>query len=271
MRISTVACDSLKKKNVRKYLGVTSDHLGKPKAEIIGRALQKAGATVQTFQNSLNRYSRLINFQMPLAVISTDTSISRRDAQAKLPKVIINAWTGNDPQMLQAGAYRYAMSEGNGCLVCQHWSDIEGHPDLMSICLRTGINPHVFRESIRENTPLKATNLPEDLTGLKFVEGYQVMCDTFHVETRNLRREFGVPFLAGVAGALLGLSLVSERNKLFENDVLTKNLLKLRCVLSPNLTTLFLDPPVRRADCICADEDYLTAYRKKWDARSLSS
>lgn len=183
--------------------------------------------------------------------------------QAKLPKVVVNAWTGNDPTLMQAGAYRYEMSRGGACLMCQYWDDVEGHPDMAELANKSKIDPLAYAEAIRENEPLKWENVPERARGLKFAEGYRAMCDAFQITTGNLRREFAVPFVSGIGGALLALILVLEGGKISKTDAPLQS--QLRFVLSSESSSLFVEPPTRRADCICTDPIYASAYSRKWE------
>jgi len=262
VRFHMVDSDIMRQKNVRKYLGVHPEDLGRLKAAVLGEKLTRLGAAAEAFKFTLNAYSRKVNFQIPFAIVSTDTSISRRDLQAKLPKVVVNAWTSNDRTMLQAGAYRYEMSRGGACLVCQYREDVEGHPDLAELALRSKIDPLTFAEAIRENEPLPGKNVPENVAGLRFMEGYRTMCDAFQIPRENLRQEFSVPFVAGIGGALLAFTLVCEGSHLLEDGEPLRN--QLRFVLSPDLSYLFTDQAAQRADCICTDQAYVQTYKEKW-------
>ncbi len=258
----TVDRDIVKEKNVSKYLGVSEGELGSCKAVTLSEKLKRLGASAEPHKVSLNEYSRKVDFYIPLAIVSTDTSISRRDVQAKLPRIILNSWTGNNPSMLQAGVNRYQMSRGGACLICQYWENLEGHPDLTALGQKSGISATAFFESIRENEPISGRRLPESLAGLKVLEGYRAMCDAFEIPVGNLRRQFAVPFIAGIGGALLAFALVCEGSDLLGEKELPRGLL--RFALSPAVTRLWREPVEQRANCICGDSDYLQAYRKKW-------
>ena len=261
-RFHIVDNDTVKEKNARKYLGLSQPDVGKGKAAALGEKIASLGGTSEPYRLSLNAYSRKMDFRIPFGIVSTDTSVSRRDMQAKLPKVVVNAWTGNDPTMMQAGAYRYEMARGGACLICQYWDDVEGHPDMVELANRSKIDPLAYAEAIRENEPLAWESVPGNVRGLKFAEGYRAMCDALQITTGNLRREFAVPFISGIGGALLALVLVLEGSKL--SKTVDPQQGQLRFTLSSESSSLFLDPPTRRADCICTDSIYAQAYRQKW-------
>jgi hypothetical protein len=254
--------DAIKAKNIEKYLGLSPRDLGKAKAVTLGEKIASLGGASETYKLSLNAYSRKMDFQVPFAIVSTDTSVSRRDMQAKLPKVVVNAWTGNDSTMMQAGAYRYEMSQGGACLMCQYWDDVEGHPDMVELANKSKIDPLIYAEAIRENELLRWKNVPGNAQGLKFAEGYRAMCDALQITTGNLRREFAVPFISGIGGALLALILVLEGSEISRTAGPLHD--QLRFVLSSESSSLFVDPPMRRSGCICTDPIYTQAYAQKW-------
>jgi hypothetical protein len=260
--------DTIKAKNTRKYLGLSPQDLGKAKAVALGEKVVSLGGASEIYKLSLNAYSRKMDFRVPFAIVSTDTSVSRRDMQAKLPKVVVNAWTGNDPKMMQAGAYLYEMSQGGACLTCQYWDDVEGHPDMVELANKSKIDPLAYAEAIRENESLTWGNVPGSAQGLKFAEGYRAMCDALQITTGNLRREFAVPFISGIGGALLALILVLEGSEISKTAEHLHN--QLRFALSSESSSLFVDLPTLRPGCICTDPIYTQAYAQKWGGATSS-
>jgi hypothetical protein len=254
--------DTVKPKNIIKYLGITDKELGQSKAQVLSKKFGELGSTNSYFKDSLNDYCRDKNYRITLAIIATDTSISRRDLQAKLPKVIINSWTGVRQSLLQSGVSRHEMNKGTACLICEYWEDVEGHPDLPSLAGKTGTDPVSLSQLIRENQPVGELGGANKMAGTKFVESYKTMCDTLNVKTGDLHREFGVPFISAITGAFLALAIICEGNSFLCCGTLSKNLL--RFVSAPASLQFFVDPTSQRKDCICNDKDYLEQYKKKW-------
>lgn len=259
--------DRIKPKNAAKYFGISDREVGQSKAEIISMCFASLGTTVAHFKRSLNEYAEQKAYDIELAVISTDTSISRRDLQAKLPKIVLNSWTGVRQSLLQSGVSRHEMDKGAPCLICEYWDDVEGHPDLPSLAGRSETDPVTLYQLFRENHPTGDIGKSSGVSETKFIDSYKPMCDAFNVKTGDLQKEFGVPFISAISGALLAFLIIFEGSGIISTSEIPRSN-TLRFVSSESTTKFFTDPISRHEDCVCNDSDYIKQYRKKWSSSS---
>ncbi|MDG6970589.1 MAG: hypothetical protein JRN54_05720, partial [Nitrososphaerota archaeon] len=116
---------NLNRSNCKKYLGPSKLIPGKGKARTMASLLRSRGIAATPFKGSLNDYGRHTRFEIPLAICAADSSVTRRDLQAKLPKAILNAWTGSTGTSLLTGVSRHSFDGVEECLNCAYWEDVE--------------------------------------------------------------------------------------------------------------------------------------------------
>jgi ThiF family len=103
--------------NLQRYvLGMYKDaQQGKPKTAIAARTFRSTGIEVEKVALSLEEYTdKHGGLRIPTVCISVDNVPSRRAAQALLPKLILNGWTGN----LALGSSWHRFSDERACLAC---------------------------------------------------------------------------------------------------------------------------------------------------------
>ena len=246
-------------KNVRKYLGLSAGDLGRPKTDTLAGLIDGSGLTVVRRQLSANRFLRSTSAPPALAITCTDTAVSRRDIQSHLPGLVLDAWSGNDPLMLQAGVGWRGFGRGGSCLICNHWTSREPHPDREAAAKTYGYTAHDLASAIRENTDLPPRQGFGNVNRSQFI-GQGNMCD--EVPAVDGRRQYSVPFVAAAAGALLALEVVVlGDSRLWPYRRRTPSL---RIGIHPWESNLYSDRSTPKMGCICQDEVWVNAHRRLW-------
>ena len=178
--------------NSRKYIGLSSSDLKQPKAKHLSKILKDRSISAKPFQMSINEYARKVGFKIPLAISAIDSSVGRRDLQAKLPETILNGWTGGDDQTLFTGVGRHSFDGIEECLNCAYWTDIEGTPNFVDLAPHLNTNSMDLYEQWREGYPMPRTAKSTYKTDERFLDGYFSACGNYSINVGSIRREFSI-------------------------------------------------------------------------------
>lgn len=249
--------------NSRKYIGLTKKNRGSSKAYMLAQILNDRGISARAFRTSTNEYSNKVDFKIPLAISAMDSSISRRDLQAKLPKTIINAWTGGHSQSLFAGVSRHSFDGIEECLNCAYWTNAEGTPNFVDMAPRLNTNSMTMFEMWREGKSLSSRMMKQE-DGMRFLDGYFNACQNFSIRAGSIRREFSIPFISAIGGALLALNLIFEGSEQHAHCRLHGK--RITFIMGPEAASLGLEPMAARKNCICNDPVYKKVYSDIWQS-----
>lgn len=258
-RVILVDNSAVAEKNVHKYLGLNSKDLGLPKTQTMAKLLESTGFRVERADMTASEFGRSQPAPPPLAVTCTDTGVSRRDIQSRLPGLVLDGWSGNDPLMLQAGVGWRGFARGGSCLICNHWETREPHPDREAEARKYGYSAHELASAIRENRGLPPRTGFQQID-IGEVTGVRDRCD--EVPSVDGRRQYSVPFVAAAAGAMVALELsvlADVRLRRFR-----RRLPNLRLGIHPNGSDLYPDRTAPKRVCLCRDGDWVSAYRRLW-------
>jgi hypothetical protein len=254
---------SLSASNRRKYLSLRGIGGRGGKADALRRVLSTRGLRAEARRCSVNEYGRDVAFRIPLAVTSVDSSIARRDVQAKLPRTVLNAWTGGAEDSLFAGASRHSFDGTEECLNCAYWSDTEGEvANLVELALRLGTSSQSLFRKRREGEPFPEARGAKSSPEGRFLDGYVNACENLTVAQGSVRREFSIPFVAAIGGALLAFALVAEGSPdlaAFRSYRLRRNF-----SMASSFSAYFEEPAASRRGCLCQDDNYRAVYAEKW-------
>jgi hypothetical protein len=253
----------MSRSNVRKYLGISGDELRERKSALLARIWRSHGFRAEAFDIPVNAYGRRTGFNIPIAISAVDSSIARRDIQAKLPRIVLNAWTGGSDDILFAGTSRHSFDGAEECLNCAYWNDTEGMlSNLVDIAQRTGSDSSTLSRKRRDGhefPPLRGLPAVRDR---RYLDGYYNACERWSVQRGTVERNFSVPFNAAIAGALLASALVAEGSAPFA--AARSHGVRRNFAMAPTFTALFSEPASAREGCICQEPAYRTAYGEKW-------
>ena len=252
----------INRSNLRKYIGLSGGERGKGKADVLARLLHTRGINAKSYTRSINDYGHEVRFDIPMAICSTDTSIARRDLQAKLPRVVLNAWTGGSDDALFAGASRHLFDGIGECLNCAYWNDVEGALNLVDVAMPIGTDSRSLYRRRREGRefPPQTKHVPD--RDQRFLDGFFNACDKLPVKPGSVQRDFSIPFIAAIAGALLASSIAAEGCP--EGADQRLNGTRLRFAMAHSFSSVYSEPAAARAGCICRDPTYQAVFHQKW-------
>lgn len=249
--------------NCKKYICLSKVDRGKGKAHTVAQMLRSRGIDARPFPISLNQYGQLVGFKIPLAICAADTSVVRRDLQAKLPKTVLNSWTGSSELSLFTGVSRHSFDGVEECLNCAYWEDVEGKANLVDVAMSSGSDSMKLFSALREGEPFPHTLGAPTSREVRFLDGYANACEVARVQVGSVRREYSVPFVAAIGGALLALSIIIEGSDLQPSNWLHGQ--RLGFAMGPRFSSVHKEPMAAREECICRDPLYRREYARMWE------
>jgi hypothetical protein len=264
--------------NLQRYLLGTYSDVSVSKVELARRAFQTTKLTTELYRVTLEQFAKTRGgIDIPTICISVDNKDSRRSAQALLPKLVINGWTGDS----SLGASWHVFSRDAACLACLYHPHGPGLSSTEQAAIALGL-PSVraaelwvsplglAAEDIRSAAHALGVEEAELMPwrGRPLAEFYtQVVCGGVPLNIAGIRRVEVVPLAhqSALAGILMASELVKRTIPELAKPSQPESLVSWDNVLQPP-PSLWRKPRAREARCICGDPDYQTAYRKKWDA-----
>src|SRR5258708_648968 len=145
--------------NLQRYiLGISRD-VSRPKIKIGAKALSQGSLVVQPCRQKLESFAqKLAGFRIPTICISVDNIQTRRAAQALLPRLIVNGWTGDQ----SLGASWHLFSREAACLACLYHPLGQGLSQPEQAAKAFGLSPQRANE-------LWVTRVPPSQEDLKII------------------------------------------------------------------------------------------------------
>jgi molybdopterin/thiamine biosynthesis adenylyltransferase len=264
--------------NLQRYVMATQNDVGKPKAGLALALLKRARLRVPAHAVKWSDYvGGLKNRKFERVAVALDNAADRIGLQASLPKWIVNAWT----QELDLGISRHGFGDGKACLACLYMPTgaIKSEDEKVAEELRLPEAKQQVRELLQ--------------TGHGVTEEFvQRVATAFAVPFTQLQPFVGQPLRSFHRGAICGgmmVGLTGGSNAgtavvpmAFQSALagigLAADLVKhaaglpmppstsTRINLLRPLAPVLSDPRARDATgrCICCDEDFIEAYRRKY-------
>ncbi len=264
--------------NLQRYVLPRFTDVGRPKVDIVESALARGGLRLEKHRCDLATFAGQYagSFAVPTVCVSVDNAAGRREAQALLPRLVLNGWTSDTG--LGASWHRLGRSE-EPCLACLYHPDGVGLSQTELVARALGLAPMRAAELwIRSAAPsaddlkVMAAHLGttvEQLAawGLKpLQEVYSdLVCGSAALQLPTTDHAESVPLAhqSVMAGILMAAEAVKRTSAELEARSQRRALAVWDDVLRPAPTT-WEQPRARHARCICGDQDYLAAYRNKW-------
>lgn len=272
--------ESLTLLNLQRYVLAGFKDIARAKVWLGQQALRDTLISVKTYQKSLEEFAAdHEEFKFPTLVISTDTAAGRRSAQALLPRLVVNGWTGNRA----LGASWHEFSRDAACLACLYHPHGQGVSATDQAARALGLTPEraaqlwVTRQPLSEEdigSAAKALGVsPEELgpwRGKRLGELYtDVVCGAAPIDLPGVGRVETVPLAhqSALAGALMAAEMVKRTQPRLARVSQAEPLVSWDDVLSPP-PTIWRKPRPREAGCICTDKIYQDVYTTKWAQKS---
>lgn len=262
--------------NLQRYVLTDMSTVGQRKIDLGSRELADSGLNIETFEGTLEQFADVHNGISPeVLVVSVDNVASRRAAQALLPRLAINGWTGDG----SLGASWHIFSARAACLACLYHPRGVGPSATEQAAAALGIQPVRAAQLWVTQQPLGDEDIqaaaealrvaPEQLDpwrGRSLGDLYtDLVCGSAPVNLAAASSPVVVPLchqsvLAGVMmAAEVAKRLTPELSSASQPEVLVS------CdnVLRPPAKH-WTKPRPREEGCICGDMDYQEVYRRKW-------
>lgn len=271
-----VDAEELELSNLQRYvLGAFGD-ISKQKVLLAQDVLRQTRLSVEARHETLESFAKENSgINVPTVCISVDNARSRVAAQALLPKLIVNGWTGESA----LGASWHIFSRKAACLSCLYYPHGRGLSQTEQAAKALGFSPDraallwVTRQPLSEAdiaTAARALQADESMLepwrGKSLGELYtDVVCGAVPINTPQTTRQEVVPLAhqSALAGTLMATELLKRTHPALAAKSQPEVLVSWDNVLTPP-PTVWRKPRAREAGCICGDADYQLAYRAKW-------
>jgi hypothetical protein len=262
--------------NLQRYvLGMIGD-VSRPKVQLALDALRETKLSIEPAQMTLEKFVEdRGRTDIATICISVDNVASRRSAQALLPKLIVNGWTGDQG----LGASWHIFSRDAACLACLYHPHGQGPSATDQAARALGLSSDRANFLWVTRQPLSHEDIRAAAQSLGVAEEKlepwrnkslgdlytDLVCGAMPLDVTGVGRLEMVPLVhqSVLAGVLMAAELVKRTNRKLSALSQVEPLVSWDDVLRPP-PALWRKPRPREAGCICGDSDYQTVYRSKW-------
>jgi hypothetical protein len=262
--------------NLQRYVLTTYADVGRSKVQLGLEAVAATRLLVELNQCLLEQFSELhSNTDIPTTVITIDNVDGRRSAQALLPRLIVNGWTGDEA----LGASWHLFSRDAACLACLYHPRGQGASATEQAAKALGLEPDraallwvTHKPLSDEDIRMAASTLGVDEKVLSAWRGKplgelytDVVCGAVPLDVKGVGRLETVPLAhqSALAGILTAAELLKRARPELAALSQTEPLISWDNVLQ-SAPAIWKKPRAREPGCICGDPDYQAVYQKKW-------
>ena len=278
-RIDLIDPERLTLLNLQRYvLGKIAD-VGRPKVQLARDMLAATNLHIETAEQPIEA---LVDgaFGRPFETIaiSVDNIPARRTAQALLPRLVVNGWTGGEA----LGASWHKFSDDAACLACLYHPRGPGLSATDQAAQALGFSKDraamlwVRGDGLSDDDLATAAATlgvqKEALSGWRgkpIGELYtDVVCGAVPLDIKGVGRVEVVPLAqqSALAGVLMAVELIKRTSPTLAKRGQRETLVAWDNVLQPPPKT-WIRPMAREPGCICSDADYQSIYSQKWLGR----
>jgi ThiF family len=277
-----VDSEELTLSNLQRYVLGTNTDVSRSKVQLAKGVLDATNLDVEACQTTLECFADgRSGMDIPTICISVDNIETRRSAQALLPKLIVNGWTGEQA----LGVSWHVISRDAACLACLYQPHGQGPSATEQAARALGLPIEratllwVTRQAMTdEDLRTVAEHLGVNETVLEPWRGKaigdfytDIVCGAVPLDVTGVGRIETVPLAhqSALAGILMAAELVKRTNDPLATLSQSEPLISWDDVLRPP-PRLWTKPRPRESGCICGDPDYQAVYRRKWEIKSQS-
>jgi len=290
-QLTIIEPENLDLSNLQRYVLAEERHIEKPKIEIpqehINNSKLKLNVVQKTWAGFLSEKNIWV---IPPVLISIDNAKDRVGVQSSLPKEIINSYTGDN---LIGISRHYSFGE-EACVVCTYMPTEKKKSFALEAAENLGLLqlnlPNINMEfqmagylysnkgaddqllqwiadanSIARSELEQYKGVPIQSFYSKFVCG-GILMKMKKSESKSGTVEAPLAFQSALAGILLVSEFIIEKAGLRTDKLSTVTqffpLAPVKDQINPRTFSFPKDVTGR---CICADQDFITAYKTKWD------
>lgn len=262
--------------NLQRYVLATHKDVGRSKVLLGQQIFRKAVLKVEPSQQTLDDFTKEQGpIDIPALVVSVDNVDGRRSAQALLPRLVVNGWTGDQA----LGASWHVLSRDAACLACLYHPHRQGSSAIEQAAKALGLSHDrtallwVTRQPLSdEDIHIAATTLGVEesvLTpwiGKSLGDLYtDVVCGAVPLDITGVGKIETVPLAhqSALAGILMAAELLKRTQPKLAALSQPEPLVSCDDVLRPP-PPIWGKPRARENGCICGDLDYQKVYAQKW-------
>lgn len=269
--------ETIELSNLQRYVLTDDGDVGRSKTELALRALAGTALKLQARAETIEVFADAFrdSFKIPTVCVSVDNIEGRRTAQALLPRLVLNGWTGDGG----LGASWHEFDREAACLSCLYQPHGIGPSQTELVADALGLERRHAAELWIRNLPLGEQDLrtvmghlglgPDALAAWRsrpLTELYSgLICGAAGVDLRGQGHTEAVPLAhqSSLAGVLLAAEFVKRIDPELAALAQPEPLVAWDDVLRPP-PRYWRRPRVREPMCICGDKDYQDVYRTKW-------
>jgi len=268
--------------NLQRYMLADLADVNASKVALGMRTLALTKLTTSTYATTLEEFAEDLQHRtIPTTAISVDNIEGRRAAQALLPRLIVNGWTGDQG----LGASWHVFSREAACLACLYQPRGKGLSAIDQAAQALGI-------PIERTALLWVTHQPlvvEDIRSAAMTLGVEeyvlqpwigkslgdlytnIVCGAVPLDVKGISKLEMVPLAhqSALAGILMITELVKRTSPNLMPHSQPEPLVTWDDILKPS-PKIRAKPRAREPGCICGDLDYQRVFREKWPSRELS-
>ncbi|CDX13980.1 conserved hypothetical protein [Mesorhizobium plurifarium] len=277
-RLHVIDHESIELSNLQRYVLAGQSDVGMLKTEFAMNAL---GSTALKVEAHPLRWADYVahrgDWRFERVGVALDTAADRLAVQGTLPRWIANAWT----QEHDLGVSRHGFDDGRACLCCMYLPTgrskdehqlfaeelgmLEAHDQVKTLLQTNAAVPHDFVARVATAMGVPFEPLAR-FVGQPLRSFYQqAICGgvVFQLSggSRLVRTVVPMAFQSALAGIMLAAELVKHSSGLPASPTTSTRLNLLR-----PLGSHLHDPKAKDSSgrCICSDEDFIGAYRRKY-------
>lgn len=266
--------EAIELSNLQRYVLTLDTDENVNKTELAMRAFTTGTLSVEPQTLKLCDFSNSLGGRSipPTVCVSVDNFHDRRVAQALLPRLVVNGYTGKT----DLGASWHYFDDDKACLACLYFGE-HAPSELSRLVSALGLDEKVVVSLIPNGRMLASEHLRtiEKHRGLeentlatwegKHVQDVysNVTCGNLGIAVNGQTKEV-VPLAhqSVLAGVLMVTELVKRTTSLNERSQ-SGNLVSWPNILK-STPKRWCDSIRPNKGCICSDDDYLSVYREKW-------
>lgn len=263
--------------NLQRYALATFSDVGRSKVLVGQAALSGTKLTVEPIQSTLEQFVETQGaIDIPVTVVSIDNVDGRRSAQALLPRLVVNGWTGDQA----LGASWHIFSRNAACLACLYHPHGQGTSAVEQAAKALGL-PHDRAALLWvSRQPLSSDDIKVIANSLGVKESVlkpwrtkslgdiytDVVCGAVPLDVTGVGKVETVPLAhqSALAGILMAAELLKRTQPELTALSQPEPLISWDDVLRPP-PPIWGKPRAREKGCICGDPDYQKVYAQKWE------
>jgi hypothetical protein len=262
--------------NLQRYVLATSEDVARVKVELAASIMRGTAFDIKTYQSTLeDLILPLGSVQPPTTCVSVDNVAGRRVAQALLPKLVVNGWTGD----AALGTSWHEFARDTACLACLYQPQGQGLSATQQAARALGLSEErasmlwVTRASLSEDELTAAAKMlgieaatlepwRDKALGDLYTD---VVCGAVPLNVGAAGRVEVVPLAhqSALAGILMAAELLKRTQPALSSISQRETLISWDDVLRAAPRS-WKQPRPREIGCICGDSVYQSVYRTKW-------